>query len=349
MLAPPIPDDEPARLLSLQALELLDTPAEERFERITRIARRVFGTPIALVSLVDGARQWFKSAQGIDEQETPREVSFCGHAILDDRVFVVRDAYADERFASNPLVTTGPHVRFYAGYPLHSVNGHRVGTLCVLDHVERHFDDEDGRVLKDLGILVEREIAYSQLARSERALRQEMHVLARRATIDPLTRMWNREQGLSLLASEYSRAVRSKQHLAVAMIDIDNFKRINDTHGHPVGDEVLRGVSDRMRQALRPYDILSRYGGEEFLMLLVDCTLEQAQDAVERLRRNVACSGLRTSAGDLQVTVSVGLWAAIPDDHSEAGHAVMVADRALYRAKAEGRNRVSLATSDLPT
>src|SRR5438270_10055720 len=118
MIPPALPADEPERLAALQALHVLDTPPEERFDRITRVARRLFGVPIALISLVDARRQWSKSRQGLDLPEAAREVSFCGHAILGDEVFVVPDARQDPRFAANPLVTSEPHVRFYAGQPL---------------------------------------------------------------------------------------------------------------------------------------------------------------------------------------------------------------------------------------
>ena len=115
MRAPEIPPNESQRLAALRALGVLDTPPEERFDRLTRIATRAFNVPIALVSLVDGERQWFKSCQGLGSQETSREVSFCGHAILDPAVLVVSDAFNAERFCDNPLVVGDPGIRFYAG------------------------------------------------------------------------------------------------------------------------------------------------------------------------------------------------------------------------------------------
>jgi GAF domain-containing protein len=129
MLEPTVPADENTRLIALHALNLLDTPSEERFERITRIALRVFDVPIALISLVDADRQWFKSCQGLAFSETPRSISFCGHAILQDQVLVISDAWLDPRFRDNPLVTEDPHVRFYAGQPLTASDGSRVGPL----------------------------------------------------------------------------------------------------------------------------------------------------------------------------------------------------------------------------
>jgi len=115
---PEYPDNESSRLDTLHALNILDTSHEERFDRLTRLAKRVLGVPIALVSLVDTNRQWFKSKQGLEATETPRDISFCGHAILGDEILVIEDATRDERFHDNPLVTGEPGIRFYAGYPL---------------------------------------------------------------------------------------------------------------------------------------------------------------------------------------------------------------------------------------
>jgi CheY-like chemotaxis protein len=153
----PSPPDEAARLRALRELGILDSGPEERFDRITRLAQRVFDVPIALVSLVDADRQWFKSRQGLDLDETHRDLSFCAHAIHDDSVFVVSDALLDPRFADNPAVTGELRVRFYAGRPLRA-NGRRVGTLCVVDQRPRHLHDEDVRALDDLAALVEREL-----------------------------------------------------------------------------------------------------------------------------------------------------------------------------------------------
>ena len=154
----PQPPDEAGRLRALRASGVLDSPAEERFDRITRLARRVFDVPIALVSLVDAERQWFKSHQGIDLRETPREVSFCAHAIHDDRVFIVPDALTDPRFADNPAVTGEIRIRFYAGRPIR-ILGRRVGTLCLVDRRPRELRDDDVRALNDLATLVEEELA----------------------------------------------------------------------------------------------------------------------------------------------------------------------------------------------
>lgn len=133
MQIPAKPADEPARLDALRALNILDTSPEERFDRLTRLAKRLFDVPIALVSLVDVDRQWFKSCVGLDASETPRDISFCGHAIVGDEILMIRDTLVDERFHDNPLVTGAPHIRFYAGCPLRVPNGSKIGTLCLID------------------------------------------------------------------------------------------------------------------------------------------------------------------------------------------------------------------------
>jgi len=163
MLTRPILPDENARLEVLRALDILDTPPEERFDRLTRLARRVFGVPISTVTMVDSNRQWFKSCGGVDVRETPREISFCAHAILYDDLFVVENAAKDERFKDNPFVTEHPKIRFYAGCPL-VVNGYRIGTICVIDMKPRVFTDEDGQLLRDLARLAEQEIGLSESA-----------------------------------------------------------------------------------------------------------------------------------------------------------------------------------------
>src|SRR5262249_46433443 len=142
MHAAPLPPDEALRLAALHQYGILDTTPEEAFDDLTSLAAHICGTPIALVSLVDANRQWFKSALGLADLETPRDVAFCAHGILHDDVFIVPDALEDERFADNPMVTGDPHLRFYAGAPLTTPEGHTIGMLCVKDRVPRHLTSE---------------------------------------------------------------------------------------------------------------------------------------------------------------------------------------------------------------
>lgn len=163
MSAPPLAENEADRIAALHSLHLLDTAPEERFDRITRLATRVFDVPIALVSLVDRNRQWYKSCQGLTQSETPRNVSFCAHAILDEDTFVVPDARQDPRFADNPSVAGAPHIRFYAGQPLNGPEGHKIGTLCIIDRKPRRLSAADRDALRDLAALAEAELNHVEL------------------------------------------------------------------------------------------------------------------------------------------------------------------------------------------
>ncbi len=340
MLTPTFPENEAQRMAALRSLDVMFTPSEERFDRITRIASRLLGTPIALVSLVADKCQWFKSVQGLDATETSREISFCGHAILGDKTFVVENATQDPRFADNPLVTGDPNIRFYAGHPLHTQDGSRVGTLCVIDRQPRKFTPEQLEVLRDLAALVETELQRGQMSETQRDLIRERDELKRRASIDGLTRLWNRAAIMDLLGSELARAKRGAP-LCVAMIDADHFKTVNDTFGHQAGDAVLVELAVRMRRAVREFDPVGRYGGEEFIALLSNCDLEAAKTVCERIRSFTANERIVTPAGSLNATVSIGL-AAYGPEHDDLERIVGSADAALYRAKANGRNRVEI-------
>lgn len=156
-LAPQLPADEEQRLQALRQLSLLDTPPDERYDRIVRLTAQLFDAPMATVTLVDQDRQWLKAQVGVPFQETPRRISFCTHAIMQDRVLVIPDARQDMRFASSPLVVNDPFIRFYAGRPLR-VNGYKIGSLCVIDHKPRNFSEREIAILDQLAVLVEHEM-----------------------------------------------------------------------------------------------------------------------------------------------------------------------------------------------
>jgi DNA-binding response OmpR family regulator len=154
----PLAVDEALRMNRLNELNLLDSKMEERFDRITRIAATAFDVPIALLSLIDKNRQWFKSRIGLEISETPRDRAFCAHTILGEDLMIVRDTLVDPLFADNPLVTGEPRIRFYAGYPLRLPDGTSPGSLCIIDVRPRDIDPTKLDVLKDLGKLVEIEL-----------------------------------------------------------------------------------------------------------------------------------------------------------------------------------------------
>lgn len=185
MLEPEIPVNETERLAALCDLNVLDTAPEERFDRLTRLAKCHFDVPIALVSLIDSARQWFKSRQGLDATETPRNISFCGHAILAGDILCVPNALLDPRFADNPLVTGGPKIRFYAGAPLHSPEGLRIGTLCIIDDRPRDLSRDQLSILRDLADGVESELARTRLLHDQAALFEQKQRLQHLIELSP--------------------------------------------------------------------------------------------------------------------------------------------------------------------
>lgn len=179
MIAPQIPVDEAERLAELRALNILDTPPEERFDRLVRLASSALGVPIAYVAMVDAERQWFKSKCGLDADQTSREASFCGHTILQREPLIILDAARDHRFHDNPMVTGDPFIRFYAGFPLAGPDGHNVGTLCIADREPREFPDPQRKTMTELARLAEDELDMLDTIASQRQLIETQQELVR--------------------------------------------------------------------------------------------------------------------------------------------------------------------------
>ncbi len=154
----PIPNNELKRIVSLYALDLLDTPPEERFDRLTSCATKIFHVPISTLTLIDANREWFKSCQGLSKTEGDRAISFCGHALVEDEILIIKDTLEDDRFADNPMVTGEPYIRFYAGVPIMSADGSRVGVFCIKDTKPRAFSKDDQDILIGLAKWAELEI-----------------------------------------------------------------------------------------------------------------------------------------------------------------------------------------------
>lgn len=270
MLAPAIPANERQRLKTLRDMKLLDTRPEERFDRITRLAKQVFSTPIALVSLVDADRQWFKSRQGLDALETPRDISFCGHAILDDKIMVVNDATRDERFCDNPLVCGNPNIRFYAGYPLAAPDGSRVGTLCIIDEEPRDISDEQLRLLRELGRMVEEEI-----------------IKASDATTDPATGLSSRKGFLKIADHLLAMCRRCKQPATMLMFHLSNLSEIEADHGLDESDVAAVEVAHLLMASFRNSDIVARNCIDIFCVFLSGTDLDGAEPARMRLEEHL--------------------------------------------------------------
>ncbi len=289
---------EPERLRALQALQVLETPIEERFERITRLAQRSLGVPVSAISCVDHRRQWFKSIQGLNIEQTQRCVSFCQHTILQDEVLVIEDARFDPVFAASPLVTGEPGVVFYAGTPIYTGDGLPVAAMCVVDYEPRSFDESDRRTLLDLARLAEEQL----LARSPRVVEHELirHIGEswRGSLIDPLTRLWNHEGMATIITESLGHARLCTEHCALGVIDIPAFMRVNEALGHARGDTVLRTVAQELLRRLRPSDSIGRIRGDEFAVMLNAVRDEsQAAQRLEHLRQGVERLAVQGIAG----------------------------------------------------
>ncbi|OYQ31537.1 hypothetical protein CHU95_20555 [Niveispirillum lacus] len=324
--------DEILRLHALDRYHILDSQPEPQFDRIVALAKRILKVPIALISLVDQERQWFKAREGLSVAETPRSLAFCDHAIRRRTVMVVEDARVDPRFQDNPLVTGEPGIRFYAGAPLVTRDGQALGTICVIDRVPGSLDAEQQATLADLAAIVMDELEL-------RLANRELSVLAQ---TDPLTGALNRRTFFSLAEREIGRQQRIGSDLAVLVLDIDHFKKINDTYGHNTGDQVLAQFAAQISQCIRVQDVFARLGGEEFGLILPDTNAHQAAETAERLRRSVEQTPIHTDSGSPSITVSIGGSVVLPGDTS-IEPVLRRADVALYRAKNCGRNRVIAA------
>jgi diguanylate cyclase (GGDEF)-like protein len=338
-----LPDNESERLRYLREMGILDTPLEERFERITRMVCRTLGVPMAAVSLVDADRQWFKSAQGLQASETSREVAFCAHAILDDQPFIVPDTHRDGRFSDNPLVTDNPQIRFYAGIPLRMAPDICIGTLCAIDSKPRELSPEELEALEDLSEMVKTELAAARLSEEHAKLISKLQSAQRAALIDPLTRLWNRAGGERLLEREWASSNRRERAMSVAVVDVDRFKSINDTHGHAAGDAALKHFATNLMKGFRATDVIARWGGDEFIIVLPDCGRDVLRATLQRLNARLGRKPLVHASCKLGLTASIGAWSGVPGAEMDAQVGLQAADEALYRAKRQGRDQFVIA------
>jgi diguanylate cyclase (GGDEF)-like protein len=500
-LRAPLSSRESERLIALRHYEILDTPPEPEFDDITLLAAHILQTPIALITLVDADRQWFKSRVGYDRSETPFELSFCAHAILEEGIFEVPDTDNDERFRLNDLVTAEPHIRFYAGAPLITSEGYRLGTICALDRVPRKLEISQLRALRSLArqvvaLLELRRLNWEQGERNrELALLREisnllhscvnfaeasrvveeyaarllpgisgqmslftkqremlnsaarwgtegtgqatfvgedcwalrrgrlhavlpgirevavcphlkgaatnysicvpltaqgqtigllslaslkgtseqiafgpegshsvwlvdllaehvalaltrigMREMLRESSIrDVLTGLFNRRYMEETLVREISRVTREAGTLGVILLDLDHFKQVNDKWGHEMGDRVLQSFAQACQAHFRVEDILCRQGGEEFVVILPSANITDVTVRLEQLREKMKMRPLKWEGQELPPVTFSGGVAMFPRHGQTADELIGLADKALYLAKANGRNCIAIA------
>lgn len=335
-------EEEADRLFSLLNTRLLDTPIDNRFERVTRLVQNMLNVPIASFNLVDKDRQWAKSAQGLSVVEIAREQSFCAHTIQGERTMIVNDARKDDRFSGNPLVTGNPNIVFYAGCPVHAPDGQRIGALCAIDKKPRELLPREVQMLRDLAGVLESELRLDVLQEKIDGLEERLSSAELNARIDPLTRLSNNAGLVDILKREWALALRNKTPMGFVLADIDHFKSINDSHGRETGDEVLKQLARILLSSLRYEDAIARREGGEFAILLPGCPPEGIVESVERIRREMLLADIETDKGIVPVTMSFGACSVLPDENMAMADIMEQADIALMAAKKQGRNKTVL-------
>ena len=270
MIKPQEPKNEIQRLQALHSLNILDTTSEERYDRITRVAQNLFNVPIASVSFIDKEREWFKSKYGLLFKETPREISFGGHAILQDNIMIVNDTLNDVRFKDNPLVIGNPEIRFYLGCPLKIKGQFNIGTLCLIDHKSQQFNDLDLTIIKELASTIEAEFEQSLL------------------TIDELTQLSNRK-GFVLLGKQIlKRCNQFDKRVLLIYFDMHHIKFMNDNYGYNEGDKVLKLFSQELLKNFRKTDAVARLGGDKFCVLCSGMNKDNLPNVIKRFQNKVS-------------------------------------------------------------
>lgn len=337
-------DYERRRQAAVDRYQILDTDGEEAFDDLAKLACTLCGTPSAVISLIDHDRQWFKARVGCNRTSIARSLSVCDHAIRSPRsVMEVGDLRLDARFADNPLLRA-EGVVFYAGAPVLSPDGYPIGTICVFGQSPKVLEDGQRRALGVLARQTQRLMALRILlgeqhdqikvaARDRDEMERKHKNLRRLVRYDPLTGLLNRVVLNELVSRPDIQEWTRQNDYGLLLLDIDHFKKINDTYGHLHGDEVLRAVADVVRASIRTGDMALRYGGEEVLIILPSTPPAGIREVAQRISESVAALSLGHP-----LTVSMGM--AMGKAGAEPRTVFARADQALYRAKSQGRDQL---------
>lgn len=327
------------RVKALLRYQILDSPTERSFDEIAQLASELSGSRFAAISFLDGERQWFKSIIGLDSRESLVSESICAQTIAQRIPLILPDVLNDERFSTKFLGTSGPHLRFYAGFPLLSCDRTPIGTLCVFDDRPRAkgLSASEISTLKLLASQVEAQLELRLAILESDAQVERLSALTRDlqhcADHDALTALPNRAHFAKTLEAAMQTSLTSESSLALMLIDVDHFKQINDSLGHDAGDELLRSFAAKLRSVVRGSDTVARIGGDEFAVLLAgDGVAEQfIDDVVGSLYKRLSKT-IRHRGRSIEIQASIGV-ALFPKDASSAEGLVKCADLALSEAK----------------
>jgi diguanylate cyclase (GGDEF)-like protein len=306
---------------------------------IRRIGKRLFGVANCLITFGDA---------GANSPENERsmasiEAAFCYSIPQPLAPVVVTDTRNEQSLRGHRLVFGAPYIRFYVAYPIHDSDGVAIGSISLIDYAPRAFSEEDQLLLADLTRLVERELQVRSMNAFQLDLQRKNKTLRRKSLIDPLIGTWNRGAIMRILAVESVRCDKLGEPLSLIVLDLDFFKRINDSYGHPAGDSVLVKVASRLRSCIRPAEALGRYGGEEFLVVLPATSQATAMAVAERMRRAIAEQPEVIGGATFNLSISAGVASTEIFPAATAEELISRADVALYAAKDAGRNCVMQA------
>jgi GGDEF domain-containing protein len=309
--------EEIVRLKALKSLHLLDTPAEERFDRITRLATRIFGVSGAMIALADDTRFWLKSKQGVATEEVSRAISLCEYALHDNGIFSVADATTDERGGGDPFVRGDAEARFFAGVALKDRDGRRLGVICILDSKPRELNVDEQQSLRDLASLAQTEVWQPQ--REERT--------DGRGRLDAATGAWNRDATIGLLENQIESHLLGRNSIAVISMRVNNLPELGA--GRRVGTELAMGeVAQFIRRCMRSLDGLGRIDEETFLVLLFNTDEHTMSDNAKRICQAVSRS---LALGGGLVDLRFGVAGYVPGGVHDATELVKISSRDLMK------------------
>lgn len=323
--------------------------------RIRRIGRKLFNVAECIVTFSSAANaacatdaaSAASQVPGAEHVDDENEAAFCLDIAPSDELIVVPDASKHASLSEHPAVRGGPHIRFYASHPVYGQDRTLAGAISLIDHAPRAaLCESERQTLADLAGLVERELELRIVNASQLDLQKKNKNLRRRSLIDPLLGTWNRGAIMRILTIEAIRCDKLGMPLGLIVADLDHFKKINDTYGHPAGDAVLVKVASRLRSCIRPQEALGRYGGEEFLIVLPGASHDTAMTVAERMRLAIASQPEVINGVTLNLTISAGVATSDQFPAATTEELISRADMALYAAKDGGRNRVVKAIPD---